>query len=321
MTSKNSRKVNIQVLNASVNEHERQLNYHLQRPLSTFFRKLYAESKTHADETKQAGDQEDLILFQKQLQLIPKWNQKTIEQITDLVLGWLRNKSFSLIQSIKTVVVGRTMLMVAMGNANSEVDDRVRVDIPDKYNFIHNVISLIAYELYSYPSLMRINKRDTESESRDKQRSVNDIIKTAIEDTIVDQLSSPAVFAYLNETMNVDHFDGGAEDEEDDEVEVGEPLIEEKKIVSEDASVLDALGFEAEVKADSVDGSDDEEEEEADNASEGASLGGFADSEDEEEETVDTASRKKASVSIPSIAAVVDNTTNTRIVKDSTFSE
>jgi hypothetical protein len=106
------------------------------------------------------------------------------------------------------------MLMVAMGNSSSEIDERVTVDIPDKYQFIHKVLSQTAFELYSYPSLYRINKRDTELDVRHKLAEVNIIIKSAIEDTILDQLSSPAVFASLDESLNMDEIEN--EDEPSD---------------------------------------------------------------------------------------------------------
>jgi hypothetical protein len=217
---KSSRKVNIAVMSASVNEHQRQLQFHLQRPISNFFHKLYQEGtkKVSSDEK---GTCEDLLLFQEQLKLVPNWNQRTLSDIVDLLLKWIRNKHFRVIQSIKTVVVGRTMLLVAMGNADSEVDDRVRVDIPDQYSFIHDTLSHVAHELYTYPSLMRRNPRDTEVELRSKNVSINDIIRKAIENTITDKLSSPAVFAYLHNAMNVDSFDGdnsaGVDDDDDDD--------------------------------------------------------------------------------------------------------
>lgn len=259
-----SRKVNIAVMTASVGEHQRQMNFHLTRPLITFFQKLYGESADKARETHRAGSEDDLKLFQGQLKLVPKWNQNTIEEVVDLILTWLRNKHFKLMQSVKTVIVGRTMLMVAMGNANSEVDERVRVDIPNKYHFMHNVLSQVAYELFVSPSLVRTNSRDTDMDLRSKTADLRSIIEHAIENTVVDQLSSPAVFRYLDNAMNADSFDGdgvtGVEDEEEeqehgdegddgDEGDEGdedeEPaLLEAEAALEADEVKLDDLGFE-----------------------------------------------------------------------------
>lgn len=212
-----SRKVNMGVLSASVSEHERQLRYHLTGPLSRFFAKLYHESLETAKATDKPGPNDDLTLFQRQLKLIPNWNQKTIESVVDLILEWLRNRHFKIAQSIKTVVVGRTMLMVAMGNADGAVDDRVRVDVPDQYTFVHNVLSAAAHELYGFPSLQRINPRDTEIDVRNKQEQTKAIIERAIENTILDQLSSPAVFAYLDQAMRADALDGTSDDEDEED--------------------------------------------------------------------------------------------------------
>jgi hypothetical protein len=210
----NKLKVNILTMTASVKEHQNQLQYHLVKPIDSFFKKLFIESSFKAKAIDNSNPNDDLLLFQKQLKLVPNWNQHTLKTIIDLILTWLRNKHFKVTQSIKAVVVGRTMLMVAMGNSSSEIDERVTVDIPDKYQFIHKVLSQTAFELYSYPSLYRINKRDTELDVRDKLAEVNIIIKSAIEDTILDQLSSPAVFAYLDESLNMDEIEN--EDEPSD---------------------------------------------------------------------------------------------------------
>lgn len=244
-----SKKVNISVLSASVNEHQHQLKWHMHRPLVQFFRKLYSEAVEKADQEQDKKPSADLLMFQVQLKLIPKWNQKTLETIVDLIVKWRRNKHFQINQSIKTVVVGRTMLMVAMGNANSEVDDRIRVDIPDHYSFLHSVLSLVAYDLYTYPSLMRINKRETEVDIQQKQDRVQKIIDEAIENAIIDQISSPAVFAYLDEAMDTANFDTDAvdpsddtadsainpgfdEDEEEDEEEVDDHKNENEAVIA-----------------------------------------------------------------------------------------
>jgi hypothetical protein len=215
--SQGNRKINIAVLSASVGEHQRQLNFHLQRPLVQFMRKLYEESREAAESGSGSGKHEDLLIFQQQLKLVPKWNQNTLETIIELILGWIRNKHYQITQSIKTVVVARTMLMVAMGNTNGEVSDQVRVDIPDKYRFLHCVISQLAFELYAYPSLLRTTARETEAEKRAKQVSIYSLISDSIENTIIDQLASPAVFEYLDVAMNVDKYSNNRKDDEDND--------------------------------------------------------------------------------------------------------
>jgi hypothetical protein len=223
----------------------------------TFFRKLYQESHDDASDGDRTGPQEDLLIFQKKLKLIPKWNQHTLETVIDLILGWIRNRHFQIIQSIKTVIVARTMLMVAMGNADAEVHDQVRVDIPDKYNFLHKVICMIASELYTYPSLLRRNARDTEIEQRSKQKSMNQLISEAIENTIIDQISSPAVFAYLHQAMNADRFNtSNDEDEDEDEDEgEGEGMTQKGDDEQEDEEEKeeDGDGFEVETKTSQLD--------------------------------------------------------------------
>ena len=249
-----SRKINISVLSASVQEHIKQLKWHLRRPITLFFSKLYNESLEKARATERPGPTDDLQMFQDQLKLIPKWNQQTLETVIDLILGWFRNKHFQIVQSIKTVVVGRTMLMVAMGNNNGEVDERIRVDIPDRYTFIHTILSFAAHDLFGYPSLMRNNAKDTESDARHKQSDIRLIIDDAIDNTIVDQLSSPAVFDYLDQAMSADVFDGdagqGVDFAGDDEDYGSEGAVdggaEGVSGFEDDEAILDDQGFEAE---------------------------------------------------------------------------
>jgi hypothetical protein len=201
-------KVNTMALTASVEEHRRQMCWHLKEPLHRFFSKLYAESLEKAEAASSArAETEDLVLFQQHLKLVPKWNAKTISLIGDLIIRWFDNRNFKLTQSLRALVVGRTMLMVAMTNANSEVDDRVRVDIPNAHTFLHRAIEMVAMDLYNYPSLMRTNNRDTESELRAKQQLLNSIIKDAIEDTITDRLSSPSVINYLDSVFQKGKFE------------------------------------------------------------------------------------------------------------------
>jgi hypothetical protein len=104
------------------------------------------------------------------------------------------------------------MLMVAMNNANSEVDARVRVDIPNAHTFLHRAIEMVAMNLYEYPSLMRSNSRDTEIEMRSKQQLLSSIIKDAIEDTITDRLSSASVLNYLDSVFQRGKFSNDAVD-------------------------------------------------------------------------------------------------------------
>jgi hypothetical protein len=211
-------KINTAALTASVEEHRRQMCWHLKEPLHRFFSKLYAESLTKAEASSLSRtDTEDLVLFQQQLKLVPKWNRKTVTQIGELIMRWFDNRNFQLTQSLRALVVGRTMLMVAMNNANSEVDERVRVDIPNAHTFLHRAIEMVAMNLYEYPSLMRSNSRDTESEVRSKQQLLNSIIKDAIEDTITDRLSSASVLNYLDSMFQKGKFinDSVDLDEED----------------------------------------------------------------------------------------------------------
>jgi hypothetical protein len=296
-----NRKGNIAVLSASVNEHQGQLKWHLQKPIVQFFRKLYNESRGKAESLSRPGPYEDLVVFQSQLKLVPKWNQGTIDEIVTLILSWVRNKHFKVIQSIKTVVVARTMLMVAMGNANSEVSDKVRVDIPDTFSFMHNMLSLIANELFTYPSLFRVHKRDTESELMQKQNSVDKIIAEAIENTIIDQLSSPAVYTYLADSMNTDEFNRDEREEEEEEEE-STPTVNDTFASNTTDSAAPDVGETFE--EDEEEGGDEEEQEDEDDGESEPEMGFTKPS--------DTTTTEM--VNVPAVATVVDNS-NARVAK------
>lgn len=251
-----SKGLDINVLKVSVDEHENQLKWHLHGPLNKFFRKLYLEGKKkpNADADKKHPD---LSTFISNLRLVPDWNQKTINDVVSLVCKWVKNKHFKIEESIKTVIIGRTMLMVAM-SGDGDAANRIRIDIPDKNVFIHSIMSFIASDIHAYPSLMKIHSSDTENDLRQKEETTRKIIVAAIDHTIIEHLACPSVFAYMSSAMSADHFTGGGgaavdgeveeeeEDEEDDDDDV--VVVDEADVMeSVDAAVpsdTQELGFE-----------------------------------------------------------------------------
>ena len=214
------KKVNIAVMQASVREHEHQLRFHLQRPIVKFFKNLYTESQTKADNTDRSDDADDLLLFTGQLDLVKDWNKKTTEEIITLLLSWVQNRNFKIAQCIKTVITARTMLLVSMGD--SECGTRVRIEIPDTTTFMHLILMNVATELLDYPALMRSGSDHVAT--REQVAVLYDIVRVAIDDTIVDHVSSASVFDYLDRAMAVDSFDADEEEEEEEDEDVHDPI-------------------------------------------------------------------------------------------------
>ena len=201
------KKVNINLLTASVAEHTHQLRYHMRHPLVRFFRDLHKDSN---------GDEN---VFRAKLALVPDWNQKTINNVVGSIIKWVRNSNFTIKQTIKAIITARTMLLVAIGNANSDISDLVRVEIPDQECFMHTVISFVADELQAFPNLLQPST--SLSDERNRRQIFNAVINDAIEFTVIDQLSSASVSLYLSSALDVDRIerDHSEEDEDEDESE------------------------------------------------------------------------------------------------------
>ena len=199
------RKVNINLLTASVTEHTNQLRYHMRRPLIRFFRDLHKDSN------------DDENVFRAKLALVPDWNQKTINNVVGSIIKWVRNSNFTIKQTIKAIITARTMLLVAIGNTNNDISDLVRVEIPDPEYFMHTVISFVAGELQAFPNLLQLST--SLSDERNRQQILKSIINDAIEFTVIDQLSSASVSSYLSNALDVDRMERDDEDEDEDEDE------------------------------------------------------------------------------------------------------
>ena len=225
-----SKGLDINVLKVSVEEHENQLKWHLHGPLNRFFHKLFLQGKKKPNPPKdgEKNNHPDLSTFVDNLRLVPDWNQKTINDVVGLVCKWVKNKHFKIEESIKTVIIGRTMLMVAM-SGDGDAANRIRIDLPDKNAFIHTIMSFIASDIHADPSLMKIHNSDTESDLRQKEETVRTINAAAIDHPNIEHHACPSVFAYMSSAMSADHFTGGGgpdvkaqEEEEDEEEEVEE---------------------------------------------------------------------------------------------------
>ena len=197
-----SRKVNINLLTASVVEHTHQLRYHLRYPITRFFQNLYDE-------------QTDPVEFGAKLALVADWNQRTIDDVLGMVIKCIKNTHFKIRLAIKAIITARTMLLVAIGNANAEVADTVRIDIPDPSYFMHTVMSFVADELMVYPTLLASS--ETMFDGRQRKHFLNSIINDAIECTIIDQLSSAAVTGYLDNALDIDRLDRDDTEEDYDQ--------------------------------------------------------------------------------------------------------
>ena len=194
-----TRKLNINLFTASVAEHTHQLRYHMRYPISRFFQNLNEESK----------DVEDFI---SKLKLVEDWNQRTIDDVLNVVIKCVKNTHFQVKLAIKAIITARTMLLVAIGNANNDVMDTVRIDIPDPLYFMHTIMTFVAAELIIYPTLL--TNSVSLIDGRQRKHFFHAIINDAIEYTIVDQLASAAVTSYLDSALDIDRLD---RDDSDDE--------------------------------------------------------------------------------------------------------
>lgn len=122
----NSQTINPAVASASVREATLQIRGHLFQPLTRFFAKLTDESKAEGTD------------FTEQVSKIEDWNQRTVREVVDLTLDYISNRGFALDPCIKTVVMGRTMLLTAFGTEST--DSKLSIAIPDKYFFVHSIL-------------------------------------------------------------------------------------------------------------------------------------------------------------------------------------
>lgn len=199
----NSRKLNIPVLSASMAEHQQQIHRNLVGPIQKFFLAVYEDAKKLSVEQKQS----DLRVFQEKLRGIQKWNQRTTEKVVELIQSWIPNKKFNLGKILKTLVVGKTMLLVSVADPHDPNSGKVRVDVPNVEQYVQNVLVLTAEQLYSFPSLIKVDRHDNEQEYDLKTHKLRQIIHSAVDNAILDLLPSESVNTYLEGAMDAQQFD------------------------------------------------------------------------------------------------------------------
>lgn len=215
----NSKTLNVAVLGASMNEHQQQIHRNLTPAVVKFFHAVYSEAKKQVDQQLREQHKEqdtekprvsDLRILQEKLKGIPRWSQRTVDKVTALVESWVINKRFNLAKVLKTLVVGKTMLLVSVAKNDDGSADRVRVEVPNVDSYVHNVLCLAAENLYAFPSLVKIERGDTESSLDIKNHKLRQIIRQAIDNAILDLLPSDSVNEYLDGAMDAQEFESAA---------------------------------------------------------------------------------------------------------------
>ncbi len=204
---------NIQILSSSMQEHSAQVHRNLAAPIHRFFYRVFLDAQKEVDsEANKKTRFSDLRLFQEKLRFIPRWSQKTVDQVYERIASWLPNKRFDLGKVLKALVVGRTMLLVSIArqSGNAAAEPSVKIDVPDAPVFLHNVLCLAAQHIYRFPSLLRIDDADTEEDLDKKTHKVRGTIHQAIDDAILDLLPSESVNNFLEGAMASHHFEAAA---------------------------------------------------------------------------------------------------------------
>jgi hypothetical protein len=205
-----SKNLNISVLSASMAEHQQQIHRNLTSAVQKFFRATFSEAqqaslKPHPETKKKTPE---LQLFREKLKTIEKWNQKTVDSIVNWIMGKFHNPRFNLAKVLKALIIGRTMLLVSVARPDESAPvGNIKIDVPDVNNYIHNVLCLVAHRLLLYPSLMTVDKKDTESDLDSKATKVRKLIDAAIDNAILDILPSDSVNQYLDGAMEAKQFE------------------------------------------------------------------------------------------------------------------
>jgi len=211
-----SRTLKVEVVSAAVSEHSQQIHRNLTTPVMQFFAGLYREAKKEVEsppksenngENKAPTGLNELQMFQMKLKGIPKWDDKTKERVSQLITSWIPNRRFDLAKVLKTIVVGRTMLLASVAGRGDGDLDKVRVELPDMTEFIFNTVSLASQQLYRFPSLLRIDPdKPNEADLDLKQTRVRAIVKDSIDHAILDLLPSDSLNSYLESSLHADHY-------------------------------------------------------------------------------------------------------------------
>ena len=119
-----------------------------------------------------------LSLFRSYLEKVPSWSNEIIENETDRIIQL--SKCDWLDDLLTAVFISHTKILTAIGSSND--NSNIDLVIPKTINFIHKCYINVAREVWKNPYLYDENILG--SEYQKNMRTVEDIIKVSVENTI-----------------------------------------------------------------------------------------------------------------------------------------
>ena len=156
-------------------EYTSQLIYYLTPQLFDGIKSIYDEGITMNRVNK---SQSLLSLFRSYLEKVPSWSNEIIENETDRIIQL--SKCDWLDDLLTAVFISHTKILTAIGSSND--NSNIDLVIPKTINFIHKCYINVAREIWKNPYLYDENILG--SEYQKNMRTVEDIIKVSIENTI-----------------------------------------------------------------------------------------------------------------------------------------
>ena len=156
-------------------EYTSQLIYYLTPQLFDGIKSIYDEAITMNRVNK---SQSLLSLFRSYLEKVPSWSNEIIENETDRIIQL--SKCDWLDDLLTAVFISHTKILTAIGSSND--NSNIDLVIPKTINFIHKCYINVAREIWKNPYLYDENILG--SEYQKNMRTVEDIIKVSIENTI-----------------------------------------------------------------------------------------------------------------------------------------
>lgn len=195
-------------------------NMYLRKLVKILSPEIYSGFKTMYDDVrvfcKENNLKEVISYFQKELEKIPQWSR---DRMTEETLKIQSNSDCDYLLDIITA-----LLMV---NTKILLKNKIDLQIPQLYIFIHRCYKLIGRELWSNPELM-----ENKGSSSERQRNYNyvmSLIHQGINDTIQFYLPmKPILNQYLHQN-NQDSYDDIELSEEETESEDNELSEEESE--------------------------------------------------------------------------------------------
>lgn len=176
-----------------------------------------------------------LILFQSEMQQIPKWNMDVIKTETQKIMDVC-----AYLNDLITAIFLSNVRILTSVRMHKESKKKVQIVVPTNENFVHQIYKNVAKNIYNDPYLFSIRKY--QGSVTNNIQEVFGLIDKTVEDTIREMLPIENILqSYIGDTMDDDTSAEEPVYEEEEPVYEEEPVTADRPVTTDSSVDIDTI--------------------------------------------------------------------------------